>query len=542
VKGSSAIQAAVANIAEPFSCPLSYAQKRLWFLHQLDPESPAYHVPLFLRLQGNLNTLALERALNDVIARHESLRTVFTVQEGEPVQLVYAWRPRELPMLDMSGIDEDEASESLAREVHVQVALQPFVLDSGPLLRMCLVRRTNHHHELLLTFHHIISDGWSRNIFLRDLAKAYAAHAQGRPESLAEPEIQYADFTAWQLQRLSGPSLQKDLIYWTRQLADLPVLEFPADYARRHDIAGRPAGLVSFEIEADVVSRLRRISQECGGTLFMGLLAAFQWLLGRYARQDDVAVATVVANRNNKDLEEVVGFFVNTLILRTNVGGTPNFRELLLRARDTTIDAYTHQELPFEKVVEELSPERNLGDVPFLKAMLVLQNLDLKIPQLTGLVTEEISPDVPQAKFDLMLMAHELEDCLRCDLEYAADSYKVENMEALGRHFGLFLRFVAAAPDEPIECSVLLDPAERKKVLFDWNQTERQYPEECLQDIFDEQVRLAPRAIALRHGDEELTYFDLKEKADRTAQYLRGAGAGLESRVAICMDRGVDLS
>ncbi|HEX3155294.1 MAG TPA: condensation domain-containing protein, partial [Candidatus Angelobacter sp.] len=338
--------------SRPTVFPLSYAQQRLWFIAQLEPESAAYNCQGAVRLSGELDAGALERSLREIVRRHEVLRTRFLVQDGVPMQEIAAEVELHLGWVDLSGMEEEER-EKEAQRVTEEEAGRGFDLSRGPLLRVGLLRLGEREHVLLLTLHHVVSDGWSVGIFLRELGRLYAAYRAGEESPLAELPIQYADFAQWQREWLQGEVLEEQLKYWREQLAGLPALELPTDHARPTR-PSRQAGQVRFALPKELTQQLKAVSQQEGVTMFMTLLAAFQLVLGRYAGQRDVAVGTDVANRTRQEVEGLIGFFVNQLVLRTELGEGESLRSLLGQVRERTLEAYAHQDLPFEKLVEEL--------------------------------------------------------------------------------------------------------------------------------------------------------------------------------------------
>ncbi|HSU83995.1 MAG TPA: condensation domain-containing protein, partial [Thermoanaerobaculia bacterium] len=423
--------------------PLSFAQRRLWFLDQLSPGSAVYNLPAPLRLEGRLETAALTAALTELVGRHESLRTTFPSVEGEPRQAIAPPAPFPLPAIDLAGLPEParsaEASRLTARE-----SLRPFALGSGPLFRAALLKLTEEHHVLLLSMHHVVSDGWSIEILVRELAALYDAFVAGRPSPLAELPVQYADFAVWQRRWLRGAALSRQLDYWRLQLAGAPAgLDLPTDFPRPA-VQTFNGAIRSAELPLADLSELCRRE---GVTLFMVLLAGLDVLLSRYSGQEDVLVGSPVANRNRVETEGLIGFFVNTLVLRLRLGEAVSFRELLLQARGTTLAAYGFQDLPFETLVEELKPQRDLSRSPFFQVLLSLQTLSGELPGMGGLRLSPIEGEHRSAKFDLSLFVVESEAAPRLIIEHNTDLYEGATVQRLLGHLRLLLAAVAADPE-----------------------------------------------------------------------------------------------
>ncbi|HLL45320.1 MAG TPA: condensation domain-containing protein, partial [Longimicrobiaceae bacterium] len=455
--------------------PLSFAQERLWFLDRLEPGSPFYGIPAVLRLEGVLRVEALERALGEIVRRHEALRTVFRVEQDRPVQVILPPAPLVL------GVEEFSGRELEAR---VQRAVeQPFDLEWGPLFRAVLLRLGEAEHVLLLCMHHIVSDGWSLGVFSSELSALYAAFLHGGPSPLPELEVQYADYAAWQREHLAGERLERELGYWRERLAGAPaVLELPTDRPRPAVQSYRGA-LRRFEVAAAQVEGLRAVGQRGGCTLFMVLLGAFQVLLSKYAGQEEVSVGSPIAGRTRREVEGLIGFFVNTLVLRSDCGGDPSFTELLGRVREGTLGAYAHQELPFEKLVEQLRPERSLSYSPLFQVMFALQNAPEGVLELPGLRWRFVEADAGTAKFDLSLFMVEDGARLSCLWEYATDLFEGETVGRMAEQLGVLLEAVAADPGRRLSELPLLSAAERARVLEEWNATGRELPQGCVHEL-----------------------------------------------------------
>ncbi|AEI66882.1 non-ribosomal peptide synthetase [Corallococcus macrosporus] len=513
---------------------LSFAQERLWFLSQFHDDQRVYNLPMAIRLTGPLNVEALRGALRAVVDRHEALRTCFP-GSGAPAQTLLA--PFELQM------DTRRSEGAEAHEVIQQAAEAHFSLTTGPLLRALLVTLSTEHHILLLNLHHIVSDGWSLGVLYRELSAEYRARLSGQPSPLAPLSIQYADYAAWQRQWLQGDVLQRQLDFWTAHLDGAPhVLELPTDFPRP-PVQRFSGDTFRFTLPRSLHLALEALARQEGATLFMALLTGFQLLLSRYSGQPDFVVGTPIANRTHPQLEGLIGFFVNTLPLRANLHGNPSFRHLLHRVRDSALDAYAHQELPFEKLVEELHVERSLSHGPLVQVMFALQNAPGALPELPGLTASPMALHNHTAKFDLTLMLEESEDGIRGALEYATALFKPDSIERIARHFQALLEDAVTAPNSPVHGLRLMPEEERQRLLVDWNATSRAYPSNAsLPHLFQAQVEARPDAIALRHGDVSLSYAQLDARANALAWHLRSLGVGrLQSQVGVCLHRSTDL-
>ncbi|HWS53530.1 MAG TPA: condensation domain-containing protein, partial [Pyrinomonadaceae bacterium] len=483
----------------------------------------------------------LERAFGEVVRRHEVLRTVFATLDGGPVQLILPDCPLKLEVTDLSGLDEP-GREAEAARLAAEEARRPFDLSRGPLLRASLLRLSEDEHVLLLTMHHIASDAWSLGVLIREAATLYEAFAAGKPSPLAELPVQYADYAVWQREYLSGDRLESQLGYWRRQLADLgPALELPG--ARpRPDTPTYRGGHVTFRVGREATEGLRGAGRAQGATLFMVLLAGFQALLSRYTGREDVAVGTPVAGRGRAELEGLIGFFVNTLVLRTDLAGDPTFSELVGRAREVCLGAYAHQEVPFERVVEELQPERSLSRTPLFQVMLALQNAPAETLEVKGLQITALPAVHTAARLDLILSITEADGGLTCSLQYNADLFERSAVERLADHYATLLAGAAADPSLPLSRLPLLTDAERRRLLVEFNDTAREYPRgDTIHSLFGEQARRTPDAVALACGGERLSYRELDERSNQLARYLRSFGVGPEVLVGICLSRSAAL-
>src|SRR5579884_614820 len=440
--------------------PLSCAQKRLWFLNHLEP-GPQYNDHFNLRIHGPLHVPALQASLGEIVRRHEALRARFVVERGEPVQRLNPPGNIPLPITDLSGLPEPQRMEK-ATALAIEEARLPFDLQTGPLLRAQLLRLAPDDHLLLLTLHHIAIDGWSRGVFLRELMALYPANLAGKPSPLPPLKIQYADFAQWQQQWLQESVMLKQLSYWKEELAGAPAfLEWPADFSRP-EIQSYGGARLPIRISKPLTDALNELSRREGCTLFMTLLAAFQTLITRYTRQEDIVVGTPIANRNRTEIEELIGVFVNTLVLRGNFSGNPAFREVLARTRETALAAYANQDFPFEKLVEELQPARNQSYNPIFQVMFILQNTPMPGLKAGELSIEPFEIDSGVAKFDLTLNMEETAEGLRGWVEFATDLFRPQSIERFIGHYQTLLEGAVANPNQPIATLPLLTEVERK--------------------------------------------------------------------------------
>ena len=513
--------------------PLSFAQQRLWFLDQLEPGTPAYTIAIRQRLYGPLDVTALAAALTEVVRRHESLRTTFSTKGGEPVQRIADPEPVAFRIIDLQVVPAGERNDAAERAVREE-ARQAFDLERGPLFRPVLLQFGPDEHEMLLAVHHTVADGWSLGIIAHEIGVLCDAYGAGRPSPLPEPPIQYADFAMWQRQWLTGDVLETQRQYWHERLGRLPApLELPTDHPRSRwpKATGASHGL---ELPRGLTDRLRERSRREGVTLFMALLAAFKVLLARYCGQEDIVVGTPVANRNHPELESVVGFFANTLALRTDLSGDPTVRTLLERVRETCLGAYSHQDMPFEKLVEELHPQRVPGQNPLFQVSFVLKDAS------TGADFWFVPAALPP--FDLTLFIDDLSDgTLRASIDYRRDLFEPERIERLAGHYRTLLEGVAADPDRRLSALPILTPAERHRLLMEWNDTASVYPAGTVPEVFETQVERAPEAVALLYEERQFTYRELNRRANRVAHRLRALGVGPDTLVAVCMERSLDM-
>ncbi|HEU0077431.1 MAG TPA: condensation domain-containing protein, partial [Longimicrobiaceae bacterium] len=519
--------------------PLSFAQQRLWFLYQFDPASPLYNMPVAFRLHGPLDAGALERALAEIVRRHEVLRTTFSAEDGEPAQVVAPPGPWRLATDDLSALDGAERDAEVRRRAR-EDALRPFDLAAGPLFRGELLRLGPDEHVLLLCVHHVASDGWSMEVLARELAALYEAFAAGRPSPLPEPPIQYADFTLWQRERLGGPLLERQVEFWKERLAGAPaVLELPTDRPRPAAQSFRGAA-ATFALDAATTQKLHRLARGGEATLFMTLLAGFQLLLARYAGTEDVVVGTPIAGRTRRETEGLIGLFVNTLALRTDLSGDPTFLELVGRVREMLLEAHAHQELPCEKLVGELRVERSLSHAPVFQVLFSLQGLPRPF-RLGGVRAAPLDPVFETAKFDLSLQLQEEGAAISGFLEYAVDLFDPSTAERMLGHLRVLLEAVADDPALPVSRVPLVDAPERRRLLEEWNRTGRAYAPGTVHALIAAQAARTPEAVAVVFEGEALSYAGLDRRAGLLAEELRRRGVGPESRVGIFMERSAGL-
>ncbi len=524
----------------PDAVPLSFAQQRLWFLDQLAPGGIEYNMPSTLRLTGPLDVTALERSLNEIVRRHEILRTSFTKFEGEPVQLIAPSLIVPLPLLDLSILPENEREVEVRRVVRDE-GRKPFDLALGPLIKATLIRLAAEDHLLLLLQHHIVSDGWSLGILLRELGVIYDAFSHGKSSPLEELPIQYADFALWQRTWLQEDVLDKQLSYWKQVLGELPQFYFPMDHPRPA-VQSFHGDRLSVVVPVDVVAGLNAWSRRENATLYMVLLAAFNALLHRYTGQNEVVLGSPIANRNLPEVEGLIGFFVNSLVMRNSVDGNADFRELLARVREGTLGAYEHQDLPFERLVEVLEPERDLGRNPLFQIIFAVQNAPLEGQKIGGLTLETMSGESETTRFDLEVHIWERGSELTIVFIYNTALFEPATIERLALHYQNVLRAMVADAGRRIADIELLSSEERDQLVIGWNATGREYPRgKRIDELFEAQAVRSAEAVALIDGGERLSYGEVNRRANQVGRYLRERGVRRGSLVGIAMERSVDL-
>jgi amino acid adenylation domain-containing protein len=524
-----------------FVFPLSFAQQRLWFLQQMNLQSPAYNMPVASRLLGRLDVKALDQALNAIVQRHEVLRTTFQMIDAQPMQVISPRGALALPLLDLAHLPPP-ARETEAHHLALENLNQPFDLVNGPLLRASLLRMNVEDHVLLLTMHHIISDGWSISVLVNELAALYNSFSVGVPSTLPDLPIQYADYAQWQRSWLTGKVFDVQLDYWKKRLEGAPpILEVPTDRPRP-SIQSFRGSLEHFIVAEDVVRGLRELCREDGATMFMVLLAAFQTLLHRYARQEVIVVGTPIAGRNRQELEGLIGFFINTLVMRTDFCDDLRFRQLLAQVKETALGAYAHQEFPFDKLVEELQPQRDLSHMPVIQAMFALQNTPDESIELPGLTIKPVNVESGTARFDLSLNVWENGPALTGFLSYRTDLFDAATIKRMLAHFRTLLESIVNHPDERVSALSLLLEHERKQLLHGWNPPEPSLQQDVgLHHLFEAQVDRNSSAIAITFENEQMTYGELNGRANQLAHRLRALGVGPEVLVGLCVERGIEL-
>ncbi|MDZ8085081.1 MAG: amino acid adenylation domain-containing protein [Nostoc sp. DedQUE12b] len=521
--------------------PLSFSQQRLWFIDQLYHGSSFYNIPIAFHIKGQLNITVFQQSLNEILNRHEVWRTNFTLVNGEPVQEIVPQLNWDLPIINFEHFS-GKNWESEVKQIAVEEARKAFNLAKGLLVRATLVRLSEEEHVLLVTMHHIITDGWSCGVFLRELSTLYAAFSTNQPSPLPELPIQYADFTIWQRDRIQGEFLTTQLNYWKQQLkGELPVLQLPTDRPRPN-VTTFTGAKQYFTFSTVLTNALRQLSQQTDTTLFMSLLAAFNILLYRYTDQEDILIGSPIANRNRAELEGMLGLFVNTLVLRNNLSGNPSFREFLHRVREVTLNAYAHQDLPFEMLVEELQPERDLSRNPLYEVMFVLQNTPTSGEEVSGLTLRALDFDSGTAQLDIFLSMSESEEGLTGCLEYNTDIFDSTTITQLISNFETLLENIVVNPEQHLSELSLLNASEQEQLLFKFNQTRANYPQDTsLHKLFEQQVELTPDSLALISESEELTYRQLNHRVNQLVHYLQKQGVKKDTLVALCLERSIDM-
>ncbi len=517
----------------------SFQQQRLWFLDQLEPGAVAYNLPRAMRLSGSLDPATLAKAFQSVISRHESIRTIFTFLDGEPKQVVLPHLPFELPAVDLRHLPNADREQAALR-IAGEDACRPFDLSRGPLLRAKLLRLGHEDHILILVMHHIITDGWSMSVLFKEVGELYALFAAGRKPELPELSLQYSDFSIWQRQSVTGDFLADQLDYWKKKLQGAAtVLQLPTDRPRPAVHSGR-GNCVRFELSSQTNENLKALAKGEGSTLFMALLALFQLLLWRYTSQSSILVGTPTAGRSEVELENVIGFFANTLILRADPAAEGSFRQLLRQARASTLEALAHEVVPFEKLVEALGPDRAINRNPLFQVMFVFQNFPRQKLELPGLVLQEIELEGGLAKFDLTLEIIDL-DSLHCTFEYDSDLYNASTIQRMAGHFAMLVKGAIAAPDDKIAKLPLLTTTEMQQ-LAEWNETGSDYSRELsIHAAFEEQAARIPEKTALICEEKRLSYRELNQLANRLARSFIRRGVKPATLVGVSQNRSLEM-
>jgi amino acid adenylation domain-containing protein len=531
----------IPRIAQRENLPLSFSQARLWFLDLLEPNNAAYNMAIAFRLNGDLNEEALHRSLQEIIQRHEILRTTFESKDGIPIQVIHESDQVPLTVTELSHLQPQKQEEELKKAVR-EAIICPFNLRTLPLLRVHFYRLAEDRHVFVLVMHHIISDGWSLGLMIKELSLSYAAFCRGDASSLPSLSLQYGDFAHWQRTIFEKTQLQEQLSYWKEKLSGkIEVLELPTDFPRPA-VARYQGGAVSFTINREVGDRFKQLCESQGATLFMGLLGVFSTLLMRYSGQQDLLIGTPIANRNRKEIEDLIGFFVNTLVIKTDLSGNPEFKTLLLRIKEETLQAYAHQDVPFERIVEELQPERNLSHNPLFQVMFVLQNAPMGNLELPNLSLTPLELEQVTAKFDLTLLMSETKEGLQGTWEYRTDLFDVATINRMVGHLQTLLESIVANPKQRIAELPLLTATEQHQLLVEWNNTQTEYPQDkCIHQLFESQVEKTPDAVAVVFVDEHLTYRELNKQANQLAHYLRSMGVKPDTLVGICVERSLSM-
>ncbi|HIK05164.1 MAG TPA: amino acid adenylation domain-containing protein [Trichormus sp. M33_DOE_039] len=528
---------AITPAARNGDLPLSFAQQRLWFLEQLQPDSYTYNLPTAVRLTGILDIGVLERSLNTIIQRHEVLRTQFKTVDGNPILQIQPSVELPLTVIDLQAFNLLEQDEEV-RHLALKEAQTPFNLATDVLLRVKILRLAKDENVVLFTMHHIVSDAWSMEILVKELATLYTAFRANQPSPLPDLAIQYVDFAVWQRQWLQGKVLETQLDYWRQKLSGLlPVLQLPTDYPRGR-VQTFHGAIESFSLSPQLSQGIIKLAKSAGVTPFVTLLTAYKIILHRYTGQTDILVGTPVANRHRREIEGLIGFFVNTLVLRTNIADNPSFQELLQQVRNTTWQAYDHQDIPFEKLVEVLQPERDLSFNPLFQVKFRLENAPIEKLELPGLTITPVNRTEASAKLDLSLDMYETSEGFVGAFEYNRDLFAPETINRMVGHFQTLLTAIVEHPEKRIAELPLLTESERQTILIDWNQTQVDFPSHLtFQDLFAAQVEKTPDAVAVIFENQSLTYRELNQKSNQVAHYLKQKGVKPEVIVGICVER-----
>ena len=533
----------IPRVSRDGTLPLSFGQQRLWFLHQMDPASAAYNLQLSIPLPA-VDVALLERVLTEIVRRHETLRTTFDVVDGQPVQIVRPAAPVSVAVSDLSGLAPDQR-QAEAQRIKWETYTRPFDLIEGPVIRFALLRLPEGRAELIIAQHHIVTDGWSIALLADELRVIAQAYVQGQPSPLAELPVQYADYASWQRAWLTGDVLAEHLAYWRGRLDGLAALELPLDRPRP-PVQSFAGAVQSFVLSEQASHGLRRLSREQNVTLYMTLLTVFQALLARYAGQTDIVVGTSNGNRRQIELEQLIGFFVNTQVVRTDLSGDPTFLEALQRVASAALEAYDHEEVPFEKLVEELQPRRDLSRSPLFDVLFIMQNTPLEVFVRQHGSARALPPgpihaaDLPvrksTAKFDLTLSMAEVGDRICGSLEYSTDLFDDETITRLLGHFDILLEAAAVEPGRRLSAVPLLTSADCELIERS-NATAEPLPRASVHDLVDDRARIAPDAVAVESDLETLTYGALGALSNRIARTLVAAGVRPGMRVAVCVER-----
>lgn len=517
------------------SAPLSFNQEGLLFMEQLDPGTARYNISDAIRVKGRFDPLLIQETLDEIVARHEALRTVFDHNEGVSSQVICAAGKAHFDQIDLSSVPAAQREQSCVDLIQNE-ADKPMDLREGPLFSALLVKIAEQDSILLVKMHHIVSDGWSLGLFWQEFGAIYSGLVEGVPHLLPAPSIQFGDFTSWSRQHLTG-EMERQSTYWTEQLRGAPtLLELPADRPRQV-VQTSNGGREVVTLPPDLLRDLNNLCKSEGSTLYMTLLAGFKALLARYTGVRDLIVGTPIAGRNRTETENIIGFFVNTLVLRNDLSGDPSFREILGRVRTTVLDAFSHQELPFEKLVAAVRPDRSLSYNPIYQVVFALQETAASKISLPSASVESVKLRLSTSKFDLFLSARQASDGLEVSVEYNRDLFDQPTIQRFISHYKNLLEAAIANPSARLSELSIMDEAERRQILIDWNDTTTQYPDRAAHQLFDEWARETPDQIALAAGHLEWTYVQLSEWSNKMANYLRDTGVRANQRIGICMER-----
>ncbi len=538
---TAAINSGIGKRRQISPCPLSFAQERLWFLTHLEPDDPFYNMAGVVRVQGPLDVAILEQAMNEVVRRHEILRTSFTSLDGHPRQVIHMCGDIDLQQIDLSDLpfeQRQQAAETLQKDaVH-----QTFNLEQLPLMRMALIKLTDEVYRLSITLHHIVADEWSLRLLIKEVGQFYRQLQLGQSLFESELAIQYADFAEWQRQYLQGESYVRQLGYWQNQLAAASSsLNLPTDYPRPPQMSHR-GGNFRFSLPDELGQELITLSRQGDTTLFGVMMAAFNVLLWRYSGQTDICIGYPIANRNRREIEELIGFFVNLQVLRSDLSGNPNFLSLLQQIKQRLLEAQNYQDLPFERLVDALQPQRELNRSPLFQVMVVYQHTALENLNIPGLQFELAEAELQSAKYDLTLNILRRGDSIHCNINYSSDLFAETAIERMAEHWRLLLESIVDRPEMPISELTMLSQSERQQILHDWNATEIEYPQDyCIHQLFEAQVEKTPDAIALTFEGQSLSYGELNARANQLAHYLIEQGVSPDVLVGICLERSLEI-
>ncbi|SDZ38554.1 condensation domain-containing protein, partial [Thermoactinomyces sp. DSM 45892] len=521
--------------------PLSYAQQRLWFIDRFTPNSALYNIPAVWRLTGDWALESLEKGWNQLLERHESLRTVIQEIDDQPVQQIRPYSPETIPVMNVTELPKEARDNEMKRIIQNE-AEAPFDLGQGPLIRVQILQVEEKEWMLLCTMHHIISDGWSMEVLLDEWMALYEEDISGTPAELSPLPVQYADFAQWQREWLKEDVLEQQLQYWKEELSgDLPILQLPTDRPRPAVQTNR-GKMHQVLLSHPLREKLKEMSRQEGSTLFMTLLTAYQSFLSRYTGQEDILVGSPIANRNYREIEGLIGFFVNTLVYRADMTGNPTFQELLSQVREKALRAHEYQDVPFEKIVEVVQTERSTSHSPIFQTMFTMQDTPRKQRELVGRSLEMVEIHTSIAKFDLTLSMADLEEGLFLAFEYNTDLFDPSTIERMTGHFENWLHEIVHHPDAPLSGLTLISKEEQKQLLEEWNDTKVEYSyESTIHERFEEQVLRTPEAVAVVYEDRQLTYRELNEQANQLAHYLQKRGVGPESLIGLCVERSPEM-